>query len=128
MRVAVLKFAPLAVLMAFGCTPRWQGAEGFVSATTPVDYAAERQKEDAWKGDPYAFGGTAAANGGLKTRTQYGFGAKGDDGEALNLKQIEPAKGTGQNNGELPVWADPSHGNSNAPANQPPVSSGNVGQ
>ena len=119
MRVAVVKFAPLAVLMAVGCSPRWQGAEGFVSATTPVDYAAERAKPDAWKGDPYAFGGSGAANGGLKPRTQYGRGAQADDGLPLNLRQIEPTKGTGQNQGELPVYADPSHGNSNAPANQP---------
>lgn len=116
---AAWKFAPLLVLFAVGCKPRWQGAEGFVSATTPVNYAAERAKADSWKGDPYAFGGTALANGGLKTQTQYGRGAKGDDGTPLNLNQIDPIKGTGQNSGEYPVYADPSHGNSNAPANQP---------
>jgi hypothetical protein len=117
MRSAFLKLAPLAILLFTGC--RWQGAEGFVSATTTVNYAAEREKPDAWKGDPYAFGGVADASGGLKTQTQYGAGAPKDDTAPLNVRMAQPMKGTGQNAGEYPVHGDPSYGNSNAPVAQP---------
>ncbi|MGV3616841.1 MAG: hypothetical protein ACO1SV_16060 [Fimbriimonas sp.] len=121
MRSVARNLASVAVLafVCVGCMPRFQGAEGFTSATTPVDYKAEREKPGAWKGDPYAFGGAADASGGLKPQTSYGRGARPDAAEAIDPKLNQPAKGTGQHAGEYPAYADPSHGNSNAPAAQP---------
>jgi hypothetical protein len=130
MRFAPRQLASVAIL-AFacaGCTVRFQGADGFVSATTPVDYAAERAKPDAWKGDKYAFGGVGDANGGLKPETSYGKGARKDAPEPLDVKLGQPAKGTGRNAGEFPAFADPSYNNSNAPIAQPlPGAAGPVG-
>ncbi len=101
-------------VVSVGCS-RYQGGEAFVGATTPVDYAAERAKPDAWKGDPGAFGGSADASGGLKTQTSYGVGARNDNPAPLDVNAIQPAKGTGQQAGENHVWSEPSHGNTNAP-------------
>jgi hypothetical protein len=121
MRSGFSKLAPFVVvaLCAVGCTPRFKGGEAFVGATTPVDYAANRKAEGAWKGDPYAFGGTADASGGLEARTNYGAGARPNATEPLDTRLSQPMKGIGQNAGEYPAWADPSHGNTNAPFAQP---------
>lgn len=115
-RVAVLGLFALVVV---GCKPRFQGAEGFVSATTPVDYAKERAKPGSWKGDPYAYGGIADSTGGLRAKTNYGAGAREDAPEKIDPRQNQPAKGIGHNSGEFPANADPSYGNSNGPAAQP---------
>jgi len=114
--------------VASGCSMRFQGGEAFSSALTPVDYAAERQKPGAWKGDPYAFGGSADASGGTKPQTSYGAGARPDSSEPFDVRMNNPAKGTGRNPGEFPTYADPSYGNSNAPFAQPrPSAAGPVG-
>lgn len=130
MRSAPRHLASIAVL-AFacaGCSVRFQGAEGFVGSTTPVDYAAERKAADSWKGDKYASGGIADSTGGMKTETNYGKGARLDAPEPLDVKLGQPAKGTGRNAGEFPAYADPSYNNSNAPVAQPlPGAAGPVG-
>lgn len=123
MRSGLSKLASLGLLAAavIGCTPRFQGAEGFLSATTPVDYKADREKPDVWKGDPYANGGIADSTGGKQVRAQYGTGAKDKSDDKFDPVLNQPAKGLGQASGELPAYADPSRGNSNSPEAQPPM-------
>jgi hypothetical protein len=103
-----------AVLMVSGC--RFKGVEGFEKATTPVDYV-QQNKENNVQGDPYANGGIAYASAGKRVHTRYGTGANMGSTDKIDPKMDQPAKGTGQQPGELGGDAD-GHGQSNAPANQ----------
>lgn len=111
MRDHVIRFAliSLGVVALAGC--RFKGAEGFISATTPVEYKVG-------KGDPYASGGIAGATGGTNVTTNYGKGARNVSTGKLDPKLDQPAKGVGQEPGENPVTAGSGYGNSNAPAHQ----------
>ena len=101
------------VLMVSGC--RFKGVESFEKATTPVDYA--QQSKDV-QGDPYANGGIAYASAGKRIHTRYGTGANLSSTDKVDPKMDQPAKGTGQQAGELGSDAAAGHGQSNAPANQ----------
>jgi|GEM_PF-943427 len=121
MRKDLLKFAGLtAIVVLGGC--RFQGKEAFLSSTTPVEYAANR-RDDGWKGDPYAFGGSADASGGLKSQTSYGAGSNPRSTEPIDPTYDRPAKGTGQHPTDQPVQAAPGHGLVNAPSFQPQAGS-----
>jgi hypothetical protein len=123
MRNGLVRILVLTSLFAVaGCTEsglRFKGGEAFMSTTTPVDYKANREKPTAWQGDPYAFGGSANASGGLKTGTSYGAGARSDAPERLNPAYDQPQKGSGQNPGEYTNQGAPGHGVTNAPSLQP---------
>lgn len=115
--VRILVLSSLVVVA--GCSPRFKGVEAFKTSSTPVDYQANREKPDAWQGDPYANGGSANASGGLNTVTNYGAGARSDAPERLNPKYDQPQKGSGQNPGEYTNQGAPGFGVTNAPALQP---------
>ena len=110
MRNKFVKFAALAcVVMAGGC--RFKGIESFKTATTPEVYPQVA-------GDKYSNGGIAYASAGTKVQTRYGLGANPNSPEKVDSRLDRPAKGSGQQVGELGGDAAPGYGKSNAPANQ----------
>ena len=112
MRNDWVKFAALAglVVMAGGC--RFKGVESFETATTPQQYPKVR-------GDIYGNGGIARASAGDRVSTRYGFGSDPNSQAPVDPKLDHPAKGSGQQAGEIGGDAAPGHDKSNAPANQP---------
>lgn len=106
--VRLASFAAVAASVS-GC--RFKGYEAFSAATTPMNYTYPK------KGDPYGYGGTADASGGLQPQAQYGTGAQ-ENGTVLPGYD-QPQKGSGQQLGEYPNVASPGHAKTNAPAFQP---------
>jgi hypothetical protein len=110
MRTDFVKFAVLVgVVMLGGC--RFKGIESFETATTPV-------KVQPVSGDKYGSGGIAYASAGTHPETRYGIGSDPNSTEKVDPKLDRPAKGSGQQPGELGGDAAAGYAKSNAPANQ----------
>jgi hypothetical protein len=111
----------LLVLIAIplsGC--RYKGWESFTSATNlQPGLGQPTNPSRVVPGDPYAFGGIGAANGGLKPTTNYGLGADRNSPAPVNPKFDQPEMGSGQQPGELSNKAVPGARETNAPAMQP---------
>ncbi len=117
MRISLVIAACLTgIICLTGC--RFKGVESFEKSTTPVDFA-KQNAENGVKGDPYANGGIAYASAGRRVHTRYGTGADVNSTGKVDVRLDRPAKGTGQQPGELGTDAAPGNGKSNAPANQP---------
>lgn len=110
MRNDLVKFAGLSLLVLLGGC-RFKGVESFETATTPQSYHATR-------GDAYGNGGVAYATAGRNVTTRYGIGSNPNSPDKVDPKLDRPAKGTGQQPGEIGGEAAPGYGKSNAPANQ----------
>lgn len=72
----LLAVAILGILLIGGCVPRFKSYESMSSAITP-------DSKDPGQGDKYAYGGTAAASGGLKPLSSRAA-TKPQIGSALN--------------------------------------------